>query len=279
MFNSDLREESLADLRKIEYEYNEIREAVLYSAQRLYSKKQSANNLLTEIEVFVNKIANTPKEMQAELSEIQYALKNFAKELQHLEIERKKLIVAENSGVAIATAGAGVAMLGPTAAMAVATTFGHASTGTAIATLSGAAAQNAALAWLGGGALSAGGGGMVTGKALLALAGPVGWFVCGGALLTSAYILSSKNKKGAEQAEKCRQDIVEGITEIKAKKVEIRHITVEINNLYWALNDEFIDLLKQHIADYSILTDQQKYRLGYFVNSAKALAALLSKKV
>lgn len=279
MFNSDLREESLADLRKIDYEYNEIREAVLYSAQRLYSKKQSANKLLTEIEGFVNKITHTPKEIQADLSDIQHDLKNFAKELQHLEIERKKLIVAENSGIAIATAGAGLATLGPTAAMAVATTFGHASTGTAIAALSGAAAQNAALAWLGGGALSAGGGGIVTGKAFLALAGPVGWFVCGGALLTSAYFLNSKNKKDAEQAEKCRRDIVEGIAEIKPKKVEIRHITVDINNLYCSLNDEFIDLLKQHITDYNILTDQQKYRLGYLVNSAKALAALLSKKV
>ncbi len=42
---------------------------------------------------------------------------------------------------------------GPAAAMAIATTFGTASTGTAIAdTLFGAAATNAALAWLGGGA-------------------------------------------------------------------------------------------------------------------------------
>ncbi len=67
-------------------------------------------------------------------------------------------------------AGAGIAVLGPTAAMAVATTFGTASTGTAIATLSGAAATNAALAWLGGGALAVGGGGMAAGKAFLAMA-------------------------------------------------------------------------------------------------------------
>ena len=69
-----------------------------------------------------------------------------------------------------AMAGAGIAAFGPTAAMAVATTFGTASTGTAIATLSGAAATNAALAWLGGGALAVGGGGMAAGEAFLAMA-------------------------------------------------------------------------------------------------------------
>lgn len=54
---------------------------------------------------------------------------------------------------AAAGVGAGVATLafGPSAAMAFATTFGTASTGTAISSLSGAAATNAALAWLGGG--------------------------------------------------------------------------------------------------------------------------------
>ncbi len=51
--------------------------------------------------------------------------------------------------------------------LALATTFGTASTGTAIATLHGAVATNAALAWLGGGAVSAGGGGMAVGGAVL----------------------------------------------------------------------------------------------------------------
>ena len=38
-----------------------------------------------------------------------------------------------------------------------------------------AAATNTVLAWLGGGSVAASGGGMVAGKALFALAGPVGW--------------------------------------------------------------------------------------------------------
>lgn len=51
--------------------------------------------------------------------------------------------------------------------MLVANTFGAASTGVPISTLYGAAATKASLAWLGGGALSAGGGGIALGTALI----------------------------------------------------------------------------------------------------------------
>ena len=84
--------------------------------------------------------------------------------------------------------------------MAIATTFGTASTGTAIASLSGAAATKAALAWLGGGAIVAGGGGMAAGNALLALAGPVGWAIGGVSLVSAGLFKSGKNKKIAEEA-------------------------------------------------------------------------------
>lgn len=67
-------------------------------------------------------------------------------------------------------AGGGALLGGATftsGAMAVAMTFGTASTGTAISTLSGAAATNAAMAWLGGGAAYAGGFGMAGGAMVL----------------------------------------------------------------------------------------------------------------
>jgi len=85
-----------------------------------------------------------------------------------------------NMQTSIAIAGAGTASgiavnhLAPRAAMWVARTFGTASTGTAISSLSGAAMESASLAWIGGGALSAGGGGMAAGSAVLGLAGPIG---------------------------------------------------------------------------------------------------------
>ena len=63
-----------------------------------------------------------------------------------------------------ATAAGAAAAAGTTATVAA---VGSASTGTAIATLSGAAATKATLAWLGGGALTAGGGGVALGVAVL----------------------------------------------------------------------------------------------------------------
>lgn len=99
--------------------------------------------------------------------------------------------IGTTTGTAIAGTGVAVAVLGPPVAMAVATTFGVASTGTAISALSGAAATSATLAWLGGGALAAGGGGMAAGSALIALAGPVGWAIGGAAVVvTGAFMLS-----------------------------------------------------------------------------------------
>lgn len=94
--------------------------------------------------------------------------------VEKLEEEYRASHVGKGTAAAGVAVGAGVAAFAPTAALAIATTFGTASTGTAIATLSGAAAIIPPRQ-LGGGALAAGGGGMSAGSALLALAGPVGW--------------------------------------------------------------------------------------------------------
>ena len=169
--------------------------------------------------------------------------------------------------------------MGPTAAIAIATTFGTASTGTAIASLSGAAATNAALAWLGGGALAAGGGGMAAGNALLAMAGPVGWFIAGGAFVTSAVILNSKNKDIAEQACKQADEINSALIEITKNSAEIKQLRRKIRDLYYRLKDELADFLAKNIRDYCLLSEDDKLRLGAFVNFAKSLAGLLNKKV
>ena len=111
--------------------------------------------------------------------------------------------VAANAALAgAAAAGSVVAVAGPTAAMAIATTFGTASTGAAISSLGGAAAANAALAWLGGGAVAAGGGGMAAGAGLLGLMGPVGWgiaSIAGGVIIVKSLRDKSKNDEQIRQ--------------------------------------------------------------------------------
>lgn len=279
MLNSDLKEEMLADLRKCDYEYNDLRCLVLHKAELLCEKKHKANSLLGKIEDFINKIANTPKEIQNALEEIQINCQSFDQEIKEIQNKSQNLETIQNSSYAAMAGGVSIATMAPTAAMAVATTFGTASTGTPIAVLHGAAATKAALAWLGGGALSAGGGGMAAGNALLSIAGPIGWTLAGGALLVSLYFVKSGNKKVAEQAKEHIKDLNAVISELTSKKTEIALLNKEVREFYQNMNNELIKLLQMHIIDFDILSEEDKYRLGAFVNNAKALAVLLTRKV
>ena len=96
------------------------------------------------------------------------------------------------SGAVAGTAG-GFAAAGATTSAVMA--LGVASTGTAISSLSGVAATNATLAALGGGALSAGGGGMALGSAVL------GGATLGVGLLIGGIIFNATGSKLADRAD------------------------------------------------------------------------------
>ena len=183
--------------------------------------------------------------------------------MQRLEVEAARSAkVGSATGTAGAVAGVGVAALGPSAAIAVATTFGTASTGTAISALSGAAATNAALAWLGGGALAAGGGGVAAGNALLALAGPVGWTVAGVSLVGAATYLRSRNAKHAKEAAQRHIEVEAEIRSLRAAEAEIAHIAMSIRrHADGCLAD--LDWLRDNApGDYREFADPHKERLA-----------------
>lgn len=150
-------------------------------------------------------MANTPHEFRKTVREVSLSIKEF-NDAVRIEKENNDNNI-KGFGMAGAVAGGAIVALGPTAAMAIATTFGTASTGTAIAALSGVAAKSAALAWLGGGALAAGGGGMAAGNALLALAGPIGWGIAGTLAVGGGLFATFKNKAAAEKAHKVTLEI------------------------------------------------------------------------
>jgi hypothetical protein len=181
--------------------------------------------------------------------------------------------------VAGAVAGFGVATLAPTAALAIATTFGTASTGTAISALSGAAAANAALAWLGGGALAAGGGGMAAGSALLALFGPVGWSVAGTAVLGGAVFLYLRNRHLAETARERRIEVEAGIRMLCATKRKIDGLAHQIEDHADGCLAEIRWLAEHAPADYQRFEVPQKERLGALINHIRSLGRLLAEKV
>ena len=176
-------------------------------------------------------------------------------------------------------AGAGVAALGPSAAMAVAMTFGTASTGTAIATLSGAAATNAALAWLGGGALAAGGAGMAGGSAFLAMAGPVGIAIGGAALVGSGIAASVSNKKIAEKAEAQTREIKTETYKMKELHKKVNCEKTEISKLNSGTREQYRFMTSLSTRDYRMLTSEQKTRLMALKNAAEALSKRIGVKI
>lgn len=239
--------------------------------------KQTADlyNTLNATQDLFDQISNVPTEKRLQHEELKKVRLNWKQQAEKIEADYKNA-VAKNAGKGAAGIGVGVAVaaLGPTAAMGVATTFGVASTGTAISTLSGAAATNAALAWLGGGTLAAGGGGMVAGKALLALAGPIGWAIAGVALLGSG-LLFWKAKTEKDRLE----DIFTLIAKRDTRAYELA--IVELNERIVRIQDESdklkkaIEEIKTFGIDYELMSEAQQYSLGAYLNLMVSSTQLL----
>ena len=123
----------------------DLREEVNRTSTKLFEqRKRVVVEVIGPVEEYVNELANTPKDFDKSVRAFRVATDRFEGVVQRVEEEfaaaRK---IGGGGGLAGATAGVGLAAFGPTAAVAVATTFGTASTGTAISALSGAAATQA----------------------------------------------------------------------------------------------------------------------------------------
>lgn len=281
MLNNGFRKEELAKLERSHKRYEKRAEEVSEQSIALMTlRRESSEKLITHVESYINSLANTPKELDRSFAQYQASFSSFNSIITKL---RREALTADiqtgSSAGASVAAGVGVAALAPTAAMAVATTFGAASTGTAISALSGAAATNAALAWLGGGALAAGGGGMVAGKGLLALAGPVGWAV-GGVLLAGTGVFSyRKNKRIGEEAMGKRKEVEVFDTALKAALVEIKKLIHLTETHIQGIEELLRRLLAIREKDYTLFNAHQKEQVGSLVNHINSLSALLNKKV
>ena len=232
-------------------------------------------NALRTIQTQFDKIRNVPNDKLLEYQKIKEVCLTWKQQVDKIENDYNTATkVNVGRGVAGFGLGVGVAALGPTAAMGIATTFGVASTGTAISALSGAAATNAALAWLGGGALAAGGGGMAAGNALLALAGPIGWAIAGIAIVGSG-LLFWKAKSDKDKLEKIFLLISErDQTSYKQAIVELNERIKRIINETAKLNEAILNIGMFGI-DYNQMTEAQQYALGAYVNLMNASTQLL----
>ncbi len=260
-------------------EYNSTFTLMNDKGVSLLIQRERATDLIDLVESLVNSIVNTPKSFETDFYEIDI---NRAEFLAAEEFARKDLEAARKSAASATagfTAGAAVASMAPTAALWVATTFGTASTGTAISALSGAAATNAALAWLGGGAVAAGGGGAAAGGALLALAGPVGWTVAGATLLASVALFTKSKFENREAKQEALTSVRQNTTLVKRMDAQIDDLLRRSATLREQLLHSYCQALGCFGADFRTLSALQQSKLVALVNSTKACAALLNKRI
>ena len=282
LFNSKLRQEAVDGYNEAISCYNEEADNLANKSIELYQVRDKAIKVVKIVEERINKLANKPKEFETKLEEIDVEIQNFEDKQIAISQSIKEAELASGSTAATASLsalGVTVATLGPTAAMGVATTFGVASTGTAISSLTGAAANSAALAWLGGGSVAAGGGGVAAGNAFLALAGPVGWGIAGVMLTASVgagVVANRKNEEVAKEAIEEQKKIELLARQLKEKVIEVTEL-IELTEK----QTEGIYLANLSLTgmDYSLFTEDEKYKAGNLVNSTLSLTAMINKEI
>ncbi|WP_019413922.1 hypothetical protein [Paenisporosarcina sp. TG20] len=281
MFNSKSKKLAVESLKKTINYYNIAGDAMQNKMVELHAIRVVSVEVMENIEVYINLLANTPKSFEKDLHEIHLGLKHFYG-LMEIEYDEKVAQRISGGGVALGVAtGVATAALAPTAALAIATTFGVASTGTPIFLLSGAAATNAALAWLGGGAVIAGGGGMAGGTALLSLAGPIGWGVGAVTLVGGGLYANKKNKNAAVKANSERFKIESETLLLRGfieEMEELHQKTVELSTNLQKQFTRFADQTSGVVSFKSFTSDQQK-EIGLIINITNALSKMINKKI
>ncbi|MFB5746786.1 hypothetical protein ACE38U_18105 [Cedecea sp. S5-13] len=280
MLRGSERKEALTSLKSATNRYEVQAKDTQDEITALFLLRQKCSmNLIARGENFVNRLANTPKEFDKSWSELKAKIAEFDNVVEKLEEEYRASHIGKGTATAGVAVGAGVAAFAPTAALAVATTFGTASTGTAIATLSGAAATNAALAWLGGGALAAGGGGMSAGSALLALAGPIGWGIGAVGIAGGTLLARRKNGKIIDEAQREERQVRAKTSELRVMERGAQELKMLTSEHYHG-TESIVDVLEKTAPqDYCQFNTHQKDQLGALINHINALSKLINKKI
>lgn len=279
MLNEDYKKTAIMELEKVNNKYMVVFKRTINNITRLYQSRQRAIRTILNIEFYISALANKPREYERKIGEIKIrylAFNNRIDEIKRLDEKEREIHYNRGMGTGILV-GAGGAAFAPSTAMAVAMTFGTASSGTAISTLSGVAATNAALAWLGGGALAAGGSGMIGGQALLTMAGPIGWAIGGVSVAGSALLKAFINIDIAKKAEDATNTIIretERIKEVDATVCSWNKETVKLSN---ELTKKLTAVRRKK--DYLAFTENEKHELIIVMNMTEVLSKKLGDTI
>ncbi|MGB6406152.1 MAG: hypothetical protein WBF39_01675 [Planococcus donghaensis] len=281
MLNNTLKKEAIEKLKNSIASYEKSTKKLQKKAISLHNTRSYGVDVINKIEEYINTLANTPKEFEKTIEKVELNLSSF-KTLSEISFDEKEMIKLAGGGTAVGVAaGVATAAIAPTAAMAIATTFGVASTGTAISTLSGVAATNAALAWLGGGVLAAGGGGMAGGGALLALAGPIGWGIGAASLAAGGFLATKKNKEVAIKADKERVEVIKASKILEATSKEITKLNASTETLATNIEQTLISFVSntRRVKSYAEFSQEEKNLLRALLNNTESLSALFNKEI
>lgn len=281
MFNSGPKKHALAVLQCTGKQYGVKQKELIDNAEILHKKRVESRDVLKEFCRYVQAVKHQPFDIQKKIGSIETSVHDFDSEIKDIIRKNENIDTSTKKTVGGgAITGVGIAAFGPTTAMAIATTFGTASTGAAIGTLSGAAATNAALAWLGGGALAAGGGGMAAGNTFLAIAGPAGWAIGGLAIIGGSLMTNSRNKKITKEAEKKIVDIKSQITEIEKLIIKIKELDTKISDeLKSGIHDMLSDFISRNMYDHRQFSPADRDKFMSMMNTANALSNFIGKKI
>lgn len=279
MLNEDYKNKAIIELENANDKYTIVFKRTIDDMTRLFQSRQRAIRTIMNIESYVNGLANKPREYERQIGEIKIRYVEFNNRIEEIKrLDEEKRNVNYNRGIGTGIlVGAGGAAFAPSAALAVAMTFGTASTGTAIASLSGVAATNAALAWLGGGALAAGGAGMIGGQTLLTMAGPIGWAIGGVSVASGVLLKIFANIDIAKKAEDATSTIIRETERIKETDVTVCSWNKETIKLSNELTKKLTSIRRKK--DYSFFTEDDKHELIIVMNMTEVLSKKLGDTI
>ena len=284
LFRGNDLEAKKAEFESVKNSYIKEGESISSDSIKLFEFRKDSIRSMQRVKSYIERLHNCPQNLLKGIDKAVSYTDTFRETMQwEIDAEQSYAISsssvkganASNIGIGGMAAGATIATMGPTAAMAIATTFGTASTGVAISSLGGIAATNAALAWLGGGAVAAGGAGIAGGSALLALAGPIGWGLAGVAALGTSYKMRSSNTKAIEEIDKLIQELKGKLEILKPKHQKLRRLISSTKDLNSKVN---LDIFLTASNDYNS-TDYPKEELIKIVNTCKTIGKMINETI
>lgn len=277
MFNEGLKDRAIRDMERANDKYVAAFRMAVQGMDRLYASRRRAVNNIMDVERYVIALAHKPRGFDTRIGEINVRYKKFNDQIEEIKQLGEQEHDSNGGTYGMMLAGLGGMAFTPTAAMAVAMTFGTASTGTAIASLSGAAVTNAALAWLGGGSILAGGAGIAGGETFLAMAGPVGWAIGGATLVGSALLKTKSNTDIANKAEDATRTIMKETERMKEIQARVQGWMNETIKLSVELSRKLMILRRKR--DYDLYTESEKNELVILMNMTETLSKKLGDKI